>query len=737
MKKLLCLMLFCLLLNSTIYGGNKSGFMTTDQKDALDGADTPSASNVLATIKDVEEQDSGVQTITPGVNLSNSGDADNPILDLDISEDIDMNTSYQLKHLAAPAADGEAIRQTSKLTESSLESGIDRLSELESTDTPQFASVNIAGNYQFPQAIGSSGEALKVPAAGSLLEWGSAGSSYAQVVDVAKSGGDFTTITAALNDISDADSVVRYAIKLHPGEYDETVTCKEFVDIIGVDRHTCRITKSDAHTMVAAANVTIANLSLYNTHASSASYTFYNASSTAFVMRNCYIERMASLADAQIKAIRAYGLTDMYNCEVYAYNTGNVGGAIGITTTQPITIDNCKITANGKGAISEYVQPLIVSTSAVTLRRSYLEAIKTSSNYLNAAVTVSSGTITAYDCEFISNDIYSVGLGSVGNILKSCYLNSGIRLGTTGVDVYLYNSTVKGTIVGISGQPNPVYSYCSHYDAITDATAYPQTKAHTILNVAAGNIAATDVQSAVDELDDEKADIAGDDTITGLWRFDAMILTPKALADSPTSPEEGHFWWDSTVADTGPKVYLGGKWCKLLTNEGGYTRTVKIPATAARVGATAPTETSIENTRGLGFDADGELAFIATPIPQDWDGASDLTFKTSFCGTSGDAIADTETVKFDISYNSVAEGEAVDNGTEKTATATYTQSGAGTDKEMIIVNITIDYDDGDQPITAGDALFIKFNRDVTTDTYSGAAIVQAWALQYTSDDVPK
>ena len=146
MKKLLCLMLFCLLLNSTIYAGNRPGFMTSDQKAALDGADTPSGSNVLATIKDVEEQDSGVQGITAGVNLSNSGTADSPILDLNISEDIDMNTSYQLKHLAAPATDGEAIRQTSKLTESSLESGIDRLNELESTDTPQFASVNIAAS---------------------------------------------------------------------------------------------------------------------------------------------------------------------------------------------------------------------------------------------------------------------------------------------------------------------------------------------------------------------------------------------------------------------------------------------------------------------------------------------------------------------------------------------------------------------------------------------------------------
>ncbi|MEA3430194.1 MAG: hypothetical protein U9R08_02895 [Nanoarchaeota archaeon] len=169
-----------------------------------------------------------------------------------------------------------------------------------------------------------------------------------------------------------------------------------------------------------------------------------------------------------------------------------------------------------------------------------------------------------------------------------------------------------------------------------------------------------------------------------------------------------------------------------------YTRTIKIPATAARVGATAPTFHTITNTRGLAFDANAELAFIATPIPQDWNGTSDMTLITSFAPQPIDPVANGETVKFDISYNSIAEGEAVDNGTEKTATATYTQSGGdSTDKEMILVNITIDHDNVDQPLTAGDALFIKFNRDVSTDTYSGDAIVQAWALQYTSVAVPK
>ena len=125
MKKLLCLMLFCLLLNSTIYGGNKSGFMTTDQKAALDGANAPSASNVLATEADVAAADTGVQTAGAGVNLSNSGDTDNPIFDLDISENVDMDTN-QLTNLKLPAGLGQAVRTTAKISEVNTEDAIDK-----------------------------------------------------------------------------------------------------------------------------------------------------------------------------------------------------------------------------------------------------------------------------------------------------------------------------------------------------------------------------------------------------------------------------------------------------------------------------------------------------------------------------------------------------------------------------------------------------------------------------------
>ncbi len=100
----------------------------------LRGYTTKDLYNILRDLEDdITTADTGVQTITPGTNLSNSGTAKNPILDLDISEDVNMDTN-QVTHLAAPAAPGEAIRQTDKITESKLEDADDK-KHSQNTDT--------------------------------------------------------------------------------------------------------------------------------------------------------------------------------------------------------------------------------------------------------------------------------------------------------------------------------------------------------------------------------------------------------------------------------------------------------------------------------------------------------------------------------------------------------------------------------------------------------------------------
>ena len=50
----------------------------------------------------------------------------------------------------------------------------------------------------------------------------------ANVIVVAKSGGDYTTITAALNNITDANATKHYLVRVMPGIYTERVAMKEY-----------------------------------------------------------------------------------------------------------------------------------------------------------------------------------------------------------------------------------------------------------------------------------------------------------------------------------------------------------------------------------------------------------------------------------------------------------------------------------------------------------------------------
>lgn len=163
-----------------------------------------------------------------------------------------------------------------------------------------------------------------------------------------------------------------------------------------------------------------------------------------------------------------------------------------------------------------------------------------------------------------------------------------------------------------------------------------------------------------------------------------------------------------------------------------FTQYLTIVSGQATVGSTAPTVTTVGTYRGLSFDADAELVFFEFEVPDDWNGVSDMTLKAYWTNEAGDALADGETVKFDFDYRSRAEGEALDGGSAVSVSGTYTQSGAGTDKELIEGQVTLDYDHADQPLTKGDLIGIKANRDMTTDSYAGDITIFKWEIAYTA-----
>ncbi|MCI0397191.1 MAG: hypothetical protein L0332_20085 [Chloroflexi bacterium] len=121
--------------------------------------------------------------------------------------------------------------------------------------------------YRLPQGCGN----------GQIPEWNTTtwacaddnGSQYANVVVVAKSGGDFTTIQDALDSISDAGEDNPYLVWVAPGVYTETVIMEPYVDVAGAGEELTRITQTGFATSVdatieAAANSALRSLTVEN-----------------------------------------------------------------------------------------------------------------------------------------------------------------------------------------------------------------------------------------------------------------------------------------------------------------------------------------------------------------------------------------------------------------------------------------------------------------------------------------
>jgi hypothetical protein len=78
---------------------------------------------------------------------------------------------------------------------------------------------------------------------------------YAQTVVVAKSGGDFTSVQAALNSITDASDSKHYLVWVGPGTYNGRVQMKPFVDIEGAGELATKITASGGGSFSAGSSV--------------------------------------------------------------------------------------------------------------------------------------------------------------------------------------------------------------------------------------------------------------------------------------------------------------------------------------------------------------------------------------------------------------------------------------------------------------------------------------------------
>jgi hypothetical protein len=182
------------------------------------------------------------------------------------------------------------------------------------------------------------------------------GTSYQQVVVVAKSGGDFTTIQAALNSITDASATKRYLVWVAPGVYNERVTMKQYVDIEGANTTLTCIAYGgspslNTGTVIAASNSEIRFLTVENTGGNIYGVGVYNASTNDFYL---------------------------FKAEVTAHGSAQQYGVYSTASSNSV-FTNSAISAIGEHGIIEY--GIYNYNSSVTVQYSQVRALGGDSNY--------------------------------------------------------------------------------------------------------------------------------------------------------------------------------------------------------------------------------------------------------------------------------------------------------------------------------------------------------------------
>ena len=166
-----------------------------------------------------------------------------------------------------------------------------------------------------------------------------------------------------------------------------------------------------------------------------------------------------------------------------------------------------------------------------------------------------------------------------------------------------------------------------------------------------------------------------------------------------------------------------------LTLEGTAKVTAKVAFPIATGGGTANREIFL-GASTINFDADGETCYVACQVPDEWDGASDLTIVLMVANEI--AEDDGDDVSFTGQVRSYADGATMGAAGQ---TVAFLQDLTGGDQAINVINRvtgTIDYGHGTYPVAAGGCLVIELTANLGDGTEcTGPLHIVAWWMEYT------
>ena len=250
---------------------------------------------------------------------------------------------------------------------------------------------------------------------------------------VAKSGGNYTTITAALNAIVPS-ATKPYTIEVWPGTYAENVTMKSYVHLKGLGRGVTYLkpASGNAITMTSLTNVAVSGLSIILTPGT---YGIYPSRTVNAEIVDC---------DISNGAIGVYAVTG--SSVVITGNTFNANQYFGLgIESSTAVITNNVITGNG--IIGQYYGAVdLFDTRAGTIvAGNVIRGNNNNGITVHHAVpsTISNNTITdnlGYGLNIQSNAF--VGIVNTNNIV-----NNG---GTTYTDIFVADGAIPGPTLNLN-----------------------------------------------------------------------------------------------------------------------------------------------------------------------------------------------------------------------------------------------------------------------------------------------
>ncbi|KKM73893.1 hypothetical protein LCGC14_1405840, partial [marine sediment metagenome] len=268
------------------------------------------------------------------------------------------------------------------------------------------------------------------------------GRTWQQVVIVAKAFGDFEAIQDAIDDITDAASDKRYAVLVMPGVFDEDITMKAYVDVVGVDKGGCVYKPTSTNQWDMANDCVWRNFTIEPATTSQDSVRIANGDDNALIQDIILAAFMSTNSTFSLGSGKLLNVTN----DLVAGDCGNAIGILG-TSTKTI-IENVNLRSNRSSARPVTVQ----SGGIVDGRNCHLVQGKASLSAL-LSTAKSRWTGCTFEAVGFTGDTRN-GVVEGGGIFTGCHGYALGVSGAVGVTSYLISATADLSWVGGSMDAN-------------------------------------------------------------------------------------------------------------------------------------------------------------------------------------------------------------------------------------------------------------------------------------------